>query len=44
MSSWFETIKDYFDDELWAPEMVKQMVPLGILTSEEYEEITGEKI
>ncbi|MFT4400443.1 XkdX family protein [Bacillus sp. SW14] len=43
MNSWFDTIKDYYDDDLWTPEMIKQMVPLGILTSDEYEAITWEK-
>ncbi|MGW6108939.1 XkdX family protein, partial [Bacillus subtilis] len=41
MSDWYETIKDYYDDKLWTPEMVRDMIPILILTPEEYQEITG---
>ncbi|MCM3337056.1 XkdX family protein, partial [Bacillus subtilis] len=26
MSDWYETIKDYYDDKLWTPEMVRDMI------------------
>ncbi|MEY6605941.1 XkdX family protein, partial [Bacillus subtilis] len=32
MSDWYETIKDYYDDKLWTPEMVRDMIPIKILT------------
>ncbi|KIN37963.1 XkdX family protein [Bacillus subtilis] len=41
MIDWYELIKGYYDDKLWTPEMVKEMIPIGILTPEEYQEITG---
>ncbi|MGO5677190.1 XkdX family protein [Bacillus subtilis] len=26
MSDWYETIKDYYDDKLWTPEMIRDMI------------------
>lgn len=39
----FETIKRNFDRKLWTADMVKIAVKKGIITKEQYEEITGEK-
>lgn len=39
----YETIKRNFDRRLWSKAMVKTAVRKGILTTEEYQEITGEK-
>ena len=38
----FETIKKNFDRKLWNAQMVKVAVVKGIITSEQYQEITGE--
>lgn len=39
----FETIKRNFERKLWSKGMVKMAVRKGIITREEYEEITGEE-
>ena len=39
----FETIKRNFDRKLWSASMVKMAVRKGVITPEEYKEITGEK-
>ena len=39
----FEKIKKFYDLGLWTKDMVKDAVVKGIITPEEYEEITGEK-
>ena len=38
----FETIKRYYDRKLWNKAMVKMAVRKGIITKEQYAEITGE--
>lgn len=38
----FERIKYYFDAGLWNKAMVKKAVIKGIITKEQYKEITGE--
>ncbi|MEC0288680.1 XkdX family protein, partial [Bacillus subtilis] len=35
------TLKFYYDENLWTPEMVRDMIPIKILTPGEYQEITG---
>ena len=37
-----EKIKSYYDSELWSINRVKNMVIKGIITEEEYKEITEE--
>ena len=37
----FETIKKNFERGLWSAPMVKMAVRKGIITKEQYEEITG---
>lgn len=37
----FETIKRNYDRGLWSAAMVKLAVRKGVITREEYEEITG---
>ena len=39
----FETIKQNYDRKLWSASMVKMAVRKGVITPEEYKEITGEK-
>jgi uncharacterized XkdX family phage protein len=39
----FETIKKNFDRGLWSIVMVKTAVKKGIITKEQFAEITGEK-
>lgn len=39
----FETIKKNFDRRLWSKAMVKTAVKKGVITAEEYQEITGEQ-
>lgn len=43
MSKDFEKIKKYYDNGLWNKARVKNMVLNGIITEEEYREITGEE-
>lgn len=38
----FERIKYYFDAGLWNKAMVKNAVKKGVITKEQYTEITGE--
>lgn len=38
----FETIKKNYDRKLWSKAMVKAAVRKGIITKEQYMEITGE--
>ena len=38
----FEKIKKYYEYKFWTKKMVKNAVVKGKITSEEYEEITGE--
>ena len=37
----FEKVKYYFDAGLWSAPMVKMAVKKGIITKEQYKEITG---
>lgn len=39
----FETIKRNFDRGLWSAPMVKMAVKKGIITKEQYTEITGKE-
>ena len=39
----FATIKKNYDRGLWSKAMVKMAVRKGVITAEEYKEITGEK-
>lgn len=38
----FETVKRNYDRHLWTKQMVKMAVRKGIITKEQYTEITGE--
>lgn len=38
----FETIKRNFDRRLWSAAMVRTAVKKGVITPEQYQEITGE--
>lgn len=38
----FETIKRNYERKLWNKQMVKMAVRKGIITKEQYKEITGE--
>lgn len=38
----FETIKRNYDKKLWNKQMVKMAVKKGVITKEQYKEITGE--
>lgn len=42
MSKMYEKIKEYYDSGLWSKERVRNMVIKGIITEEEFYEITGE--
>lgn len=39
----YETIKRNYDRDLWSKAQVKMAVKKGVISAEEYEEITGEK-
>lgn len=39
----FETIKRNYDRKLWSKVMVKMAVRKGIITKEQYQEITGDR-
>lgn len=39
----FETIKRNYDHKLWSKVMVKMAVRKGIITKEQYQEITGDQ-
>lgn len=38
----FERVKYYFEAGLWSKPMVKMAVRKGVITKEQYQEITGE--
>ena len=38
----FERVKYYFDAGLWSKPMVKMAVKKGVITKDQYQEITGE--
>ena len=38
----YETIKKNYDDGLWTKTLVKMAVRKGVITPEQYKEITGE--
>lgn len=40
----FEQIKRFYDLKLWKKAMVKKAMEKGLLTQEQYEEITGEAV
>ena len=42
MSKMYEKIKEYYNTGLWSEERVRNMVIKGIITKEEFYEITGE--
>ena len=42
MSKMYEKIKEYYNTGLWSKERVRNMVIKGIITEEEFYEITGE--
>ena len=39
----FEKIKKFYDMGLWSKEQVRNAVDKGVITPEEYKEITGEE-
>lgn len=39
----YETIKRNYDRKLWSKVMVKMAVKKGVITKEQYKEITGEE-
>lgn len=39
----FESIKKNYDKGLWSKAMVRKAVEKGVITEEQYKEITGEK-
>ena len=41
MSKMYEKIKEYYNTGLWSEERVRNMVIKGIITEEEYKDITG---
>ena len=41
MSKMYEKIKEYYNTGLWSEERVRNMVIKGIITEEEFYEITG---
>ena len=42
MSKMYEKIKEYYNTSLWSEERVRNMVIKGIITEEEFYDITGE--
>ena len=42
MSKMYEKVKSYYDTGLWSKERVRNMVIKGVITEEEFYEITGE--
>ena len=42
MSKMYKKIKEYYNTGLWSEERVRNMVIKGIITEEEFYEITGE--
>lgn len=43
MSKDFDKIKHYYDNGLWNKTRVKNMVEKGVITEDEYYQITGEE-
>ena len=41
MSKMYEKIKEYYNTGLWSEERVRNMVIKGVITEEEFYEITG---
>ena len=39
----YERVKYYYEAGLWSKPMVKQAVKKGVITKEQYKEITGEE-
>ena len=42
MSKMYEKVKSYYDTGLWSEERVRNMVIRGVITEEEFYDITGE--
>ena len=42
MSKMYEKIKEYYNAGLWSEERVRNMVIKGVITEEEFYDITGE--
>ena len=42
MSKMYEKIKEYYNTGLWSEERVRNMVIKGVITEEEFYDITGE--
>ena len=42
MSKMYEKIKEYYNTGLWSKERVRNMVVKGVITEEEFYDITGE--
>ena len=42
MSKMYEKVKSYYDTGLWSKERVRNMVVKGVITEEEFYDITGE--
>lgn len=42
MSKMYEKIKEYYNTGLWSEERVRNMVIKGVITEEEYKDITEE--
>lgn len=42
MMPWFDRIKRFYDLGLWTKQQVRDGVVAGVITAEEYEEITGD--
>ena len=42
MSKMYEKIKEYYNPGLWSEERVRNMVVKGVITEEEFYDITGE--
>ena len=42
MSKMYEKIKEYYNTGLWSEERVRNMVLKGVITEEEFYDITGE--
>jgi uncharacterized XkdX family phage protein len=38
----YERVKYYYEADLWSKPMVKMAVKKGVITKEQYQEITGE--
>ncbi len=43
MSKMYSKIKKYYNDGLWGKTRVRNMVVKGVITKDEYREITGEE-